>query len=178
MKKFICILCVCAAVLGALVYGLVFAAGIVIEKQASIRGIQQDILLNDERQKNVKSLEKLLEDIEPQKKRIESVFIGERAVIDFIKALEQMASTTHIGFSLENAALPSLNSDVGPKFELRVNGSFDEVLRFIGLLEAMPYQILIDSVQVRKQSGVEQNKGTGTWTAAVKITLLSFVSER
>ena len=60
--------------------------------------------------------------------------------------------------------------------EVRAEGSFDGVYKFLNLLENSPYEIEFISVDMQK-SGVSdpKNKEPSKWTSSLKIRLLSFI---
>lgn len=163
--------------MGALVYGLIHAAGTMIEKRASLTAIQRTIFLTDERQKNIKALEHFLEDTRAQETEIDRAFVHERSIVDFITALEHFAVAAGVVFEAQNAILPTQGTGQGPEFQLHVEGRFDNVMRFIGFLEVMPYQISFNAIDVSVQSQSSQGTKETLWAATMRLTLLSFIQQ-
>lgn len=176
MKKSIFFIFLFVVILSSLIYSMGHVAGILYKKHATVSSIQKSILLADERQKNIKSLERSLQEAAPQKEALDRIFADERSIVDFIKTLESMATAAGVMLTVQNATLPASGAELGPEFQIRIEGSFDRLARFLESLEVMAYQVSFSTLTMDTHSS-SQNTSEGEWLATAKIVLLSFLNE-
>jgi Tfp pilus assembly protein PilO len=99
-------------------------------------------------EKNISDLNNKIKKIQPQLNEINSIFINQNREIEFINALEDLASKNNIDQKLN---IDFNNPTKGGTFNsvpvgINANGNFNNVIGYLSALEAMSYYINIDSV--------------------------------
>ena len=172
-------------IIAASVIGIMIVAGFAVfsygafaraifEKRLHIVDLQKEIKNFEKSEDYIEELETLLAQVEEQKDEIESVFVHERSLIRVIETFEETARVLGVTLAVENASLP-VSSDAGPVFQLRVEGDFDSIYRFIRTLEILPFQFSFNDVDMRKESNPTAKKSV--WVAIIQLSLLSYIPQ-
>lgn len=117
---------------------------------AKIRTISQEYLANqkilvqfDEKEKLAKSLQNQYQEIEPNFKKLENVFLDIKDAVGFITDLEKVAQSTNNFFEIKSVS--SFESDTTDNknpflgFHITIWGDFSELISFLANLEDSPY---------------------------------------
>jgi len=114
--------------------------------------IKEERFSNSQEIANLKNLKPILEKIEPDSKKIDTLFINPKVPIDFIKFLEELAKNCSIQMKVS-----SVNPVSAKKyhwqafnFQLQVSGPYLNFSRFVEKLENSPYLTDIYNLNVRK----------------------------
>jgi len=151
-----------------------FFVGKIYEKRDHLVGIQREIQRTEARQQNVKDLEKLFGEVQEREDEIKNVFVSERSVVAVIEAFEASARDVGVQLEVESAALPTGSAVRGPEIQLHLEGNFDGLYRYVKVLEVLPFQFSVDFLNISKRKSVE---GSAEWTATIRLTVLSFLSQ-
>lgn len=81
-------------------------------------------------------------------KHIREFFVSRETPLPFIEALETLAKNTRNRVALDFAEEASSNDTLA--FRLTIEGSKSDVLRYLSLLEAMPYDVEIKDITFQK----------------------------
>lgn len=130
--------------------------------------IKKEIADSDLKQKNIRRLDQILQDIDAERKKIKSVFVTEAEVVGFIENLEETARLSGAELEIQSASLPTKAEEGGPVFSLNLSGSFSRVFKFFELLEKMKFQIKLEDVRANK------NDKENMWEAQIRFKLLSY----
>lgn len=149
--KTVTILFVTLAILSVVsfVYGVKYIEGLInkaTESKEEIERLQAKI-------GHLRSLHQAAQDTNDDKAKINSYIIQSGGSVVFITELEQLASNIGLEYNtdrIESASEPEL--DIQGKelltVSFTVNGAWSSVFKFIKLVEAMPYSITIEKVDL------------------------------
>jgi hypothetical protein len=175
-----------AFLLGALIVALLgagyVALGMVTNNLKEAQKLQLEnigvVSLADEK----RTLEKFLRANAELISRVEQYVIDEEGTAGFITYLESVARSKNVKLEVTNVELkpttdPQQNSFETLKLAFSLQGSWQNVVTFIEMMERMPYYSSITSVDILKNTFVDkatqdQNGGQGTWAASVTMDIL------
>ncbi len=135
---------------------------------------EQSNMINDEREKlamnekelqNATSLKGLINEINDDKKIIDTFFINKESAINFIENLESIARQTGASVKIENANIEGAGGD-SFSFQINLEGEFRQIFQYLILMENTHY--LID---VKKTTLIKSDKN---WQADFEILLKGF----
>jgi len=166
-KKFVAsvgLVIVLNVILITLIYSLLQGIG---SKKRSVFEIKKDTAFYVARIKNINEINKSLVVNKEAKGKIESVFLDENSLINFIKELEYFAQKTGMELDMKGVRiLKETNS--GAVFNFIVEGSFSGIYRYLTLLENSRYQLRFEGINIQKSLNDEN------WVAALELKVLSF----
>jgi len=113
---------------------------------------------------------------EEQRQKLSSYFIDAKDIVPFLETIEGYGTDTGIEVTFSSVDIKKTPSrlDVG----IFAEGDFDDLYRFLSLLEAAPYEITFTEVDVHSNV-IEGLVPTGTqpysaaWSAAITLSVLS-----
>jgi hypothetical protein len=147
-----------------------------ISKQAEIN-LQEEMLALEE----AKDFNNFFRSIENEKILLESYFIQNSDVVPFLDKIEMMGSK--VGIKTEVSQIEIAKDNSGLVLEIKNEGNFKRLYKFLLLLENFPYELEFTSVEIYNVSvqNVENleksgnNKVKNEWKMVLKIKLISFV---
>lgn len=115
-----------------------------------IKAVSQEYLASqkilaqfDEKEKLVNSLRKQYQEIEPDFKKLENVFLDVKDTVGFITDLEKVAQSTNNFFEIKSISSFELNKTDNKNpflgFHIAILGDFSELISFLANLEDSPY---------------------------------------
>ena len=137
------------------------------ERDARVAQITGDIVVQEDKQRKIKTLDQTLQSITSEKSKLDGVFADQTSVVGFIENLEKVALLSGAGLEIVSASLPVKTEEGGPFFTLNLSGSFGQIFKFLAMLEKTSYQIKIEGARF----GVSESKG---WTSQIKLRMLSY----
>ena len=120
------------------------------------------------RREEIKSLDRLVKDVEEKKIALESHFAQSSNVVPFLDMLEKLALSTSVKSEIVSVDVAKDKS--GLLVEMKVAGIFEAVYKYLLLLENSPYQLEFVSADLHKVS-----EGSADWAGNFKMKLLSFI---
>lgn len=135
--------------------------------KGALTSLKEEIAAAELKQKNIKALDKLLDDIDTDRKKITGAFVDERQVIRFIEDLEGLADLNQVNLTIKTASLPTRAEEGGPTFRFSVEGNFGSVFIFFAMLEKINYQITFEEVWFAKETKKQ-------WIGEFNMKLLSY----
>jgi len=120
------------------------------------------------RREGIKSVDRLLKEIEPQKVALESHFARGSNAVPFLDSLEKLARGA--GTEPEITMVDVAKDDPGLLVELTAKGTFEAVYKLLLLLENSNYELRITAVDFSREA-------EGIWNGVFKIKLISFIPE-
>jgi hypothetical protein len=147
-----------------------------ISKQAEIN-IQEETLAREE----AKEFNNFFASIEKEKALFETHFVQNSDVVPFLNAIEKIAGS--VGVKAEVSLIEVAKDNTGLILGMKSEGNFEQIYKFLLLLENSPYELEFISVEMHSSSigdieNLEENKNEtkkNQWEAIFKIKLLSFV---
>ena len=125
--------------------------------------------------KKLGSLDQLLEMTEEERLFLDIHYIKSSDIVPFLDSIEKLApqANTKAEVTLVNISPDNTSLSVG----VTAQGTFENLYKFLTLLENSPYQLEITSMDIKRVTeGEMPTKGApAEWLVTFKIKLLSFV---
>lgn len=139
-----------------------------------IIAVKRDAAEIERREANIKMLEELISSIVLEEATIASVFADSESLVLFIENLEAASRDSGVLLEIESAEFAGSGGESLPHFQLKTSGSFGDNLRFLRLLETMPFQIELNDAALAVH---ESEPGARFWQLKTSITLFSFLNK-
>lgn len=129
-----------------------------------------------EKQKRAETLRRIMEETKTEREELDAYFVKKGDAVSFIERLENMAKGAGLGISIASVSVPEKTSAL--RIEMATQGSFENTLYFLTLLENLPYKIFVEKANLHHKEGSSQDvpKGSGTWTGSFTVVLESFIN--
>lgn len=124
------------------------------------------------RREEIKSLNRSMEMIEEERASLQAHFAQSADVVLFLDAIEGLAPKA--GVKAEVLSVDTVDKEAGLRMNMKASGSFEEIYKFLTLLENAPYELEFISIDMQKKIGQTSGKKP-LWEAIFKIKLLSFI---
>lgn len=155
---------IAAALVGVWSFLYVRAADLRVQHKTS-----SEILVKEqERVKNIQSLRDLIKSTSEDRAKLASIFVYEDNVITFLDRVEYVAAYAGLSFEVSNAQV----TEKGLVLTTQATGSFEDTLYLLELLEHLPYQLSVLSVETRNPNPAER-----VWTTNLTMQLSSFIAK-
>lgn len=148
-----------------------------IDKNNSLSGENNIVWQNEANRRNIlSSMDHSIKVIAPEIMQLEMYFAQSSDIVPFLNLIENTAQK--VGAKAE---VLSVDVPVDGKIlsvAMNASGHFEEVYKFLTLLENFPYQLEFVSVDVRKSMEFGApilKEGKPEWNASIKMNLLSFI---
>jgi len=140
---------------------------------AELNSARAEIALSENKLKNVRALNNLLEDYLEERSEIGNLFIDEKNIVRFIKDLEQVARESGVSLRVDSATSVTAEGEAGPVFRLSVSGKFQNLFQYLELLEHSPYLIVFENISFQKGTADEASKGV-PWRTNYTLRVVSY----
>jgi len=120
------------------------------------------------RREEIKSLDRLVKEVEDKRIAVESHFAQSSNVVPFLDLLERLALS--VSAKPEIVSVGVAKDKSGLLVEVKTVGTFEAVYKYLLLLENSPYQLEFLSVDLHKVS-----EGSSDWGGNFRMKLLSFI---
>lgn len=179
-KFFITIFVLSIAIFPALA-GWFYALSKISSEKKAILELRKNILREEKKKTDEKSLARFLDGVKNERVIIESVFLKEDDLIRLIKGLESIGESS--GVSLKISAISTeKKADSKPVISFTAKGTFEQLFKYLYFLENLPYLITINNVsfqneetgRVGAQENSKKNGATPVWKALFNIQLESY----
>lgn len=161
-----------AALIGVLVlFGIYSTLFIVIKnKNNHISVLQNQVDIEVRKDQRLHSIKQLVADLDKDIKQIDTYFISEDGVVDFLENLEALGSVADVSVGVNSVSIDE-STDTGLPYELLkidfvARGSWENVMQLISLLETFPLGIVIERMQL------EHLSDQSSWQANIRFTVL------
>lgn len=148
------------------VSGYLYWYSLVSEKSVQVANLETEIAARSEKSMRIAIARATLAEIVDDERIVQNYFVPDTEVVHFIEDLQARARAR--GAALKVA---SVGSDVDGKrpvldLSLGIDGSFDAVMRTIGVIEYAPYDLVVNKLVVDKADKT-------SWHANMEITVTS-----
>lgn len=120
-------------------------------------GLLNEIDLRSKEENTFKSVKSLVQEVAPLHAKLDTYFIQKEGVADFIEILESEGSVVGVSVTLasvEKGEVPNSTELETVRVTVNAVGQWEDVVRYLGVLESLPYQIDISqSVLSRAPEG-------------------------
>lgn len=146
-------------------------AASVANASASLREIGGRIAALEEERRQVRALEKMLEDRGADFARIDAFFVNRDRPVDFIEQVEDLARRTQNTLVLGVEGPADNSGELG--FRLTIDGSQSTVSRYLKLFELLPYALRVEDLVFQRiaEGGRGVLPGPGTPTARLILVV-------
>lgn len=148
-----------------------------IDKNNSLAEENNIVWQSEANRRNVLStMDHSIKVIAPEIMQLETHFAQSSDVVPFLNLIENTARK--VGAKAEVLSVDVPVDGKVLSVAMNASGHFEEVYKFLTLLENFPYQLEFISVDVKRSGGFDVPVFKGTrpeWSAFIKINLLSFV---
>jgi len=131
------------------------------------------------RREDLKSLNLTLRKLEDQLASLGTHFAKSSDVVPFLDTVERLAPLAGVRAEVNSVNTAGSNGVSNSELlvELRAEGSFQAVYKFLGLLENSPYELEFLSMDLHRVPTTEEGGETRVWEAIFRVRLLSFIPE-
>lgn len=138
-----------AVALACLYYVLFY---FVQQKNIAIATASVDQLTKEKQQESAESVQKALLESENDIDLINNYFVGAESTVSFIEYVEDLARQVNVDISIQNVEKVDIKTAGKEllRFKLAVQGNWKGVYRYTALLEEIPYDIILQSAELRK----------------------------
>ena len=141
---FIIALAICiVAVTG---YGLLYA--IISAKSTSVASLQNEIDIKTESASRTASTRTALAEISGDGNAIQNYFVPKTGVVAFINMLEEQGKKQGTAVSILSVSTGSSKTQPTLVLSLTIHGTFDAVMRTVGVIEYDPYDIAVTQLSL------------------------------
>lgn len=122
------------------------------------------------------SMDRSIKAIAPEIAQLETHFAESSDVVPFLDSIENAAKM--VGVKAEVASVEVPKDGVVLVVAMNVMGSFEQMYKFLTLLENSPYQIEFNKVEIKRNSELDIPLLVNTksaWSGFFKMSLLSFI---
>jgi len=166
-KKFIITIVLIVLLNGAVLAGWLYLFSNLKKENNFIKEEQQKILVNDKKLENSGSLKVLMNEIINEKQKIDSAFLNEGSIVNFVEKLESIAGKTGAAIKIGNINIDNQDKK-GLSLQFNITGNFNQLFQYLILLENLPYLINIEKMELRKLA-------PNDWEADFEIIVSSFI---
>ncbi len=140
----------------------------------TVEQVETDFGKEAARREEIKEFNNSFKSIEEEKTLLETHFAQSSDIVPFLNKIEKMA--TSVGTKVDVSFIEVAKDNSGLVLEMRDTGGFEQVYKFLKLLENSPYELEFSSVEMRNAL-IEDGKGGSkrNWEALVKMKLISFI---
>lgn len=132
--------------------------------------------------KSLTSVKNLMKDTKKEREQLSRFFVEPNGAVDFIESIESFVKITGVKTEIETVSVEFLKNKKTSNFEkfrisLKTEGSWNDTIHFLNLLETLPYQTSFDNIkldQVSNESsyGDKENKERFYWRGAFGFSVL------
>jgi len=145
------------------------------EDSAEIVEIKRNIISSKDKISRFGEIEKTYESLKGDLEKTEELFVASQAPINLIQFWEKTAAESNISIDISPFTLMSPETDPwnSISFQLNLDGSFSNFLKFLEKIENGPYLIEIKNLAIKKQSKKEPEAKESLLPSNVTVTLLT-----
>lgn len=150
-------------------YGFLFWS--VKEKNERVSQAANDIELKEKQVENAGALRLLAEDTALLREKVDSYIVGKDEAVSFIEMLESLGMERGVDVSVESVEAADAVGDFPAqelRLALRAEGSWRNILSFLGLVELLPYETRVSRVSLSRGAETE----VGAWNGSITVSVL------
>lgn len=139
---------ICAVV----IIGQIFWYVVISNKSIAVADLQRQIDTKKETAERISSARTALAEIAGDESVVQSYFVPENGVVPFIENLETRVRAQSATMKVLSVSVGDAKKKPSLLFSVTVNGTFDSVMRSIGVIEYAPYDISVSKLSIVKDS--------------------------
>ena len=155
MKSPLVRLIVMIVLMSAVIGGYVAWYAAIVKLSVTSASIQSEIIKKTEMASRVSSARVALSEVSGEGYALQQYFVSETDVVAFIDNLEEHAKSQGSSITVRSVSKKTKSARPALALALSVEGTFDAVVRTVGIIEYFPYDISIDDFSLgRDQDGI------------------------
>lgn len=131
------------------IFGCSFLFFKVSSEKKSIIELRKTILQNKKKNEEGKLLSDALDRLKKEKDAINAVFLKENELISLIKSLESSGDISGVSLEISSISPAIVDKKTNPQISFHIKGSFEQIFRYLYMLENIPYLVTIDKVSLQ-----------------------------
>lgn len=166
--------------------GYIYLHAQINKKIASIESTMAEIENEKNSQQNIFGLKRSIELSEDKNTLLDSYFVNQDEVVNFIESLEALAKENAVVIEIDSIQPGNQIGKNGLYVTLDVDGEFNNVNNFILKMENMPYQLNLTKILLATEKSAPKNQTvetqktasqvtTQSWNASIDLVLISYI---
>ncbi len=151
-----------ACVITVVGYGFWYAS--VGTKSTTVANLENQITSKTETVSRISSVRASLAEIAGDEASVQSYFLPETGVVAFINNLEDQGKKQGTAVSVLSVSTNTASGQSTLSFTLSVRGTFDAIMRTVGIIEYAPYDLSISALSITQD-------GKSGWHADLTMTV-------
>ncbi len=139
---------------------------------------QNEFLAEKKKQEYLLSVQQEMEDQTNDIVRIKESIVDKEQHVDFIKKIEELASTNNVSIVIETLSDESSGTQDDPVFLFSIRGkttgSWSNTASFIAQLETFPQKIKINELALLRADDGEKKTNAPLWNSVFRISVLKY----
>lgn len=139
---------------------------------------QNEFLAEKKKQEYLLSVQQEMEDQTNDIVRIKESIIDKEQHVEFIKQIEDLASTHNLSVTIETLSDESSGAEEDPVFLFSIrgktSGSWSHTVAFIADLEMFPQKIKVTELALLRGDDGEKKTATPVWNSVFRISVLKY----
>lgn len=132
-----------------------------------------EIEFTKQREQQLRNMKSTARETETDRTKLSTYFIKEESIVDFLEIIESFEEYT--GAKVRVRTIGKNDPGVYDTLEqlrlnLTVDGSWDEVYHFLVLIEALPYRVVVESIQLT--ASARQEDSNSKWQGVTTLTVV------
>ena len=172
------------AVFAAVLFGYGVWYAVVSNKSSEVSDLQSQIITASENMGRIASTRAAFAEIAGDEAKVQNYFVSESGVVAFINSLEALGAAQKATVNVLSVSTGGSSSRPALLLSITIRGTFDAVMRTLGVIEYAPYSLSISTLSIGKDSqknwqadvnlivgsiaGSTANTAKGTNTASTK----------
>ncbi len=157
--------------IGALVFSVVLLSGMIYSISIAENNLilkQTEIAKVQMHEKELLSLARLVDGSKSEREQLYSYLLQEEDVIDFLSLIGLLAEEQNISLDISELSVTDLSSVFEElSMAININGEYVSVFHMLTILETLPYQSSIRSVNITGPKG----PNSGGWTGEIVLVV-------
>lgn len=154
---------------GIVLAGYGFWYAVITVKSAVVADLQEQIAVKTETANHISSARAAIVEISGDEVVVQSYFIPEAGVVAFINGLEAQGQTLHAAVDVLSVSTGFRGAQPILTFSLAIEGTFDAVMRTVGTIEYMPYDLSVSDLSLMQDDKNSWNAHLNLRVGSVKV---------
>lgn len=123
----------------------------------------------------IATLKTLVEETHKDREKLDSFLVDKEKIVEFLESVENLAKNERLSIgigsleertdSASGVAVPTLNLSIDS------SGSWSNVIKFLHLMENLPYHLSISKVNLRTDEGGARKRGEAIWSVTFDVSV-------
>ncbi|MHB0865579.1 MAG: hypothetical protein ACYC1Y_01610 [Minisyncoccota bacterium] len=140
------------AVFAAVLFGYGVWYTVVSNKSGEVADLQNQIVAASENMSRIASTRAAFAEIAGDEAKVQNYFVSESGVVAFINNLEALGAAQKATVSVLSVSTGGSSSRPVLLLSITIKGTFDAVMRTVGVIEYAPYNLSVSTLSIGKDS--------------------------